>query len=181
MALKLERQNDNVKKFLKLLLLENPEECDSFYFMLCGRGHIGGRQCRILLNDALVSENQKINQKLVWEHRGHTAKRLWTIVVTFTEKNWDKFQKTTCEKEVVFECLFKNSGRNPKFAPVFQFPTISSKINEYIIPKSEFRGESAFGFRSGAIKINKKEGRVVMLVRLQEMGYYQMCNYEIVS
>lgn len=174
MAIKLQQHEGIATNFLKLIHGSYPELDEYYYFMLCGRGCIGETSHRILLNEALVSESQKINEKLIWDHKGHIARRQWTIVVSFTEKNWEVFQRTTNEKEVVFECLFKNTGRCPKFAPIFQFPTINSKKTEYDISSTEFRGESMFGFRQGAIKINKKEDcRTVMLIRLEELGFYQ--------
>lgn len=173
MAIKLQQHEGIATKFLKLIHQSYPEQCEFYYFMLCGRCCIGETPHRILLNEALLSESQKINEKLIWDHTGHIARRHWTIVVSFTEKKWEMFQRTTCEKEVVFECLFKNTGRYSKFAPIFQFPTINSKKTKYHISSTEFRGESMFGFRQGAIKINKKEdGRIVMLIRLEELGFY---------
>ena len=172
MAIKLQQHVGFVTKFLNLIHNEFPKHYESFSFVVGSRVNIGGSLCRVRLNTALITQTQKINQRLILNTMGCVGRRVWTIVLSFTTDNWDTFQKTTCEKEVIFECLFKKPGKSPKISPLFAFPTIHPKINMYSIHMSEFLGDSALGFHSGGFKINKKRDKIVMLVRLEESGFY---------
>ena len=182
MALPLQEHQGDVTKFLELIDVDLSNRCKMFYFMLCSRSSIGGLQARILLFDALRSEFQKVVMKMTWDVPGQIARRQWTLILSFTEDNWAKMVATTQRREVVFECLFKNCGRDPKFAPIFNFPSLSDKIQEYVIRSEDFIHDNRIQFRRGGIKINiKEDGRRVMLVRLEERGFYQTCNYTVVD
>ena len=165
-------------KFLELLDSDLPGCSETFYFMLCGRRYLGEQAIRILLFDSLVSDSQKINSKMIWAVPRHTVKKQWTIILSFSEENWMKLVKTTQEKEVMFECLFRNYGEDPKFAPVFGFPRLDDNKQTYDIVPKDFEGYARIGFSRGGIRINKKgDGHTVLLIRLEELGFYEAASY----
>jgi len=178
MTLSLRKQSGADSRFLDLL----NADCDrntSYYFVLCGRFNIGVQRGRVLLHDSLVTESQKINTKRTVEANGQIARDQWTLVLKFNQERWQKFKKATGEREVYLECLFKKPGRNPTFAPICAFPTIG-KRTAYSICANDLQGDAFLGFRRGGIKINhKKDGSVVMLIRLEERGYIPLYHYVI--
>ena len=165
-------------RFLDLLTTERTAR-DTFSFVLCGRFNIGAQRGRVFLHNSLVTESQKINTKRTVEANGQIARDQWTLVLKINQERWQKFKKATGEREVYLECLFKKPGRKPTFAPICAFPTIG-KRTEYSIFTADLQGDALLGFRRGGIKINhKKDGSVVMLIRLEERGYIPLYHYVI--
>jgi hypothetical protein len=180
MALTLQRQSGVAPKFLDLLTTDLDTR-DNYYFVICGRFYMGNQWGRVLLHNTLITESQKIKCKRIIEPNGEIARDQWTIVLKFNAKNWQVFKKKTNEREVCFECLFKKSGRDPTFAPIFQLPSIGKKT-EYIIRESDFKADAMIGFHRGGIKINyKKDGSTIMLIRLEERGFMPLYHYVVVD
>jgi len=156
-------------EFLTLLDQEHSQQYKGFYFMLCGRR----RGMRTPLFGSLVSDEQKINCRVLTDDKGNVSSKQWTLVLSFNDKNLAELVKTTREKEVVFECLFKNPEGDPKFTPVFTFPSLRDKDATYPITAGDLIGFAGITFGRGCIKVVSGDGGAKILVRLEEAGMSQ--------
>ena len=131
---------------------------------------------RILLFDSLIRTilQKSGNSKMICVEAGHRIKKQWTIILDpLVKKIGCGLVKTTQEKEVVFECLFRNYGGGPKICSRFlRFRGgLDDKKQTYDITPKDFEGYAA-GSDSVVVadsdQAKKAMVKRVLLIRLED-------------
>ena len=151
------------RELLELVDSEYSRQYEDFYFMCCGRQGLRFAP----LFGLPVGEEQKIKCRVMVD--GKMTKKQWTLILSFDDTKWAEVVNATREKEVVFECVFKNPKGDPVSTPLFKLPSLFDADATYPITTLDFIGFAIpMTFCRGCVSVVSISGGVKMLVRLEE-------------